>query len=53
MPTVLQMAVASFGERCGDVEPTWGVDAEFVVCAAQVLHECVSGDDRLRGPVGP
>jgi hypothetical protein len=26
----------------------WGVESEFVVAAAEVLHERVSGDDRLR-----
>src|SRR4051794_16748611 len=38
-------------ERCGHAEPAWGVEAEFVVSAAEVLHEGVSGDDRLCGPV--
>ena len=28
------------------------VDGEFVVSAAEVLHEGVPGDDHLRGPVG-
>jgi hypothetical protein len=41
-----------FGERCGDAESAWGVGAEFVVAAAQVLHKGVSGNDRLRGAVG-
>lgn len=40
-------------ERCGDTESARGVEAEFVVAAAKVLHERVSGDDCLRGPVGP
>ena len=31
------------GERGGDPQRWRGVDAEFVVAAAQVLDECVSG----------
>jgi hypothetical protein len=42
-----------FGERYGDAESAWGVDAKFVVAAAEILHERVPGDDRLRGPVSP
>nr|WP_271189140.1 hypothetical protein [Dactylosporangium matsuzakiense] len=31
-----------FGERRGHAQPAWGIDAEFVVAAAQVLHKCVN-----------
>ena len=49
---VVSDGVGEFGERRGDAETAWGVEAEFVVPAAQVLYERVCGDDRLRGPVG-
>jgi hypothetical protein len=39
--------LGELGERCGDPLGGWGVDGEFVVAAAQVLHEGVSGDDYL------
>jgi hypothetical protein len=47
-----------FGERCGDSPLRCGVVSEFVVSefvvsASQVLYEGMSGDDHLRGPVGP
>jgi hypothetical protein len=41
------------GERCGNAESARGFEPEFVVSAAEVLHERVSDDDRLCGPVGP
>jgi hypothetical protein len=41
-----------FRERRGDAVSAWGVGAEFVVAAVEFLQESVSGDDRLRGPVG-
>ena len=52
VPTRSSDGGGELGERCGDAESAWGVDAEFVVAAAQVLHEGVSGDDRLGGAVG-
>jgi hypothetical protein len=39
------------GERRGDAVSVWA-SSGFVVSAANVLHERVPGDDRLRGPVG-
>jgi hypothetical protein len=40
-----------FGERRGDPQGGAGVDSEFVVPAAQILHEGVPGDHDLRGPI--
>jgi hypothetical protein len=40
-----------FGERRGNPQ-SWDVESEFVVAAAKVLYERVSGDDRLRRSVG-
>jgi hypothetical protein len=42
-----------FGERDGDALGVGCVGSELVVAAAQDLHESVTGNDRLRGPVGP
>jgi hypothetical protein len=39
--------LGEFGERGGDPQGRWGVDGKFVVAAAKVLHEGVSGDDHL------
>ena len=36
-----------FGECCGDSLDPWYVDGEFVVAAAEVLHEAVPGYDHL------
>lgn len=33
-------------DRCVDVEPWEGDDAEFVVTSSEVLHERVTPDDR-------
>jgi len=41
-----------FGERCGDPRGGRGVESEFVVSAAEVLDEGMSGDDHLCGSVG-
>ena len=43
---------STLGERRGDAQRWWGVESEFVVAAAQILHEGVPGDDHLRGPIG-
>jgi hypothetical protein len=40
-----------FGERGRDVPMTPGFDAEFVVTAPNVLHECVTADDHAGGVV--
>ena len=40
-----------FGERRGDPQPVAGVDAEFVVSAAQFLDEGVAGDHHLGSPI--
>jgi hypothetical protein len=41
--------MGEFGERRGDPQGGWGVDAEFVVAAAGVLHEArLSGGARDR-----
>jgi hypothetical protein len=34
-----------FGQCCGQAEPRWDVGGEFVVAAADVLHERMSGGD--------
>ena len=39
--------LGEFGKRRGDPRGGRGVDGEFVVSAAEVLHERVSGDDHL------
>jgi hypothetical protein len=36
-----------FGERRGDSRPGWDVESKFVVSAAKVMEEGVSGDDHL------
>jgi hypothetical protein len=41
-----------FGERRGNLEQWVGVDAEFVMSAAQVLDEGMAGDHHLRSPIG-
>ena len=41
-----------FGERRGDPQCTGKFGGEFVVAAAQVLHEREPGDDHLSGAVG-
>ena len=38
-----------FGEGSRDSHLWWGVESEFVVTAAEILHEGVSGDDHLHG----
>ena len=40
-----------FGERVRDATMHTRIDAEFVVAAADVLHQHVTTDDRARGPV--
>jgi hypothetical protein len=42
---------SELGERDGDALDSWCFDSEFVVAAAQVLHESVTGNDHLRGPI--
>jgi hypothetical protein len=42
----------AFGERRGDPQPVAGVDAEFVVAAAQVLDEGIAGDHHRCRQVG-
>jgi hypothetical protein len=42
-----------FGERRHDAQPTVSVEAEFVVAAANVLHEGVSSDDHVGWSIGP
>ncbi len=37
--------VGEFGEGCGDPMPGVDIATEFVVSAADVLDECVSGTD--------
>ncbi len=44
--------MGEFGERGGDPQRGAGVDSEFVVAAAQILHEGVPGDDHLGCPIG-
>jgi hypothetical protein len=44
--------VGEFGERGGDSQPAWGFGSDFVVAAAEILHECEPGDDDLSGAVG-
>jgi hypothetical protein len=34
--------LGEFGERCCDPQSGWGVDGEFVVATAEVLHEAAS-----------
>jgi hypothetical protein len=46
-PSVVSDRISEFGERRGDPHPVAGVDAEFVVAAAQVLQEGVTGDHHL------
>ena len=38
-------------ERSGDPSSGWSIGTDFVVAAAQVLHEGVAGDDHLCGRV--
>ena len=40
-----------FGERGGDPQRRQSVDGEFVVSAAEVLHEGLPGDEDLCGRV--
>jgi len=47
----LSVCVGEFGERCADPQRRGGVDAEFVVAAAQILHEGMPGDHDLRCPI--
>ena len=43
--------VGELGERVRDTTLRTSVDTEFVVAAADVLHQCVTADDRARRPV--
>lgn len=45
--------LGEFGKRCGDPCSRRGVDGEFVVSAAEVLHERVPSDDHLCRLVRP
>jgi hypothetical protein len=42
-----------FGERGGDAQRRRSGVSEFVVAAAEILDECVAGDDHLCGAIGP
>jgi len=44
--------VDEFGERDRHPQRRWQVNTDFVVAAANVLDEGVSGDDGLCGAVG-
>ena len=44
--------VRQLGERPQNPLGTWYVDGEFVMAAAQVLHEGMPADDQLGDPAG-
>jgi hypothetical protein len=44
--------LGEFGERYGDWQSAVAIGAEFVVAAAEILHEGDTRDDNLRGAVG-
>jgi hypothetical protein len=51
-PALVSDRSSQLGERCGDPVVTRYIDGEFVVAAADVLHEGVPGDDHLRSTIG-